>query len=129
MHKYQQGFKTFGAQNLNQSQDVSLSLFDSDNPATRKLEEHTHIQARVRRQKLLVGESLFVSTSSNEVSKRSIVKIRFRALENMHTGADLGFLFDQQTSIDYSISANSFEVSPDDRKPNLNFKEKRVDER
>jgi hypothetical protein len=114
---------------LNQSSDISISLFDSNDLTSKKLEEHTEIEGKIRQFELVSGETLEITTSSNEVNKRSIVKIRFKALQDLNRGIDLGFLFNKQEYIQYDKSENSLIVSPDLNKPNFNFKENKLNER
>lgn len=127
-HEHEQGFKAFSQFNLNQSEDISLSLFDSTDPATRELHEHSEITAAVKQYRLTPDSTLFVDASSNEVNKRSILKVRFQAIQSISRGADLAFQFGQQEALDYSQARLAQLVSLDPDVPNLDFKAFQVDE-
>lgn len=127
--KSEQGFKTFGKNSINKNESFSISIFDSEDEDIQELKQHTEIFSNVKKQKFTENKDLFISTISNEINKRTILKIKFKTDFEISKGTDLSYVFDRQEYVDYSQQENSKIVSPDEEFINLNYKSELINEK
>jgi hypothetical protein len=127
--KNEQGFKTFGKSNINKNESFSISVFDSEDELTQELKQHTEIFSNVKKQKFTENENLFISTISNEVNKRTVLKIKFKTDFEISKGTDLSYVFEREEFVDDSQQENSTIVSPDKEFINLNYKSDLINEK
>ena len=128
INRQKQGFKTFSESNLNQNSAFSFSLYNSNIASSRQLHEHSEIDSQIKKHSLKISEEIFIKTSSNEVNKRSIIKLKFKAKNQIKKAINLAYLFDFEEFLEYSSQENAKIVSADEQFENLNFKAQTTNE-
>ena len=125
----EQGFKTFSGDHVDPSTQFSISLSDSEVESSNIIKEHVEVAADIKRFQLEKGNDVFMTTSSNEVGKRSVLKIRFKAKKKIEKGMDLGFYFGRSSYMNYWEQSNWRKLQPTQDFFQFNYQANKIRER